>query len=520
MSTATVRDIDLRPVDEGILTDSLLEDVPSWLKEKRERSVTYGFNPQMWLAMCTNADKGEFQELHHACDEMVEKDCHYASVVNVRDLLLRNLPRSVPPVSDSALDVEVASVCESYLKSPMGTEVIGQLAHAIRKGLLVSELIYSRVNGIVMPTQIEMVDPYALKYERGLPFELGLYTDNSWTTRELPTYKFLVHKQALGWQWFRGGTGRSAGHVMLRKWSAIRDLVAFTEKYGIPILDMQYPPGQEGLKKSLKEAARMFGREMVLIRPTGTLADAKTVVTSANVDLYLDHVDLCNKELSKLELGQTMTTEDGSSLAQSQTHKEQQRMLMDGYGEDFSKTIAEQLFVPIVRLNWGPNVAVPPCVLRSEEQEDLVAFTTSVLPWVEKTQFAIGEKFLREKFRIPELQDGEIAISSKALSGAKAVQEPPLEVQTNSAQGVTWADPLEPAVEHFDDDIHEVGDLVSQAAREAAEQSTNAAEFMTNLDANLIPAMELLRTRAMNAGLIARMIGSYADVNPQDLPPE
>jgi phage gp29-like protein len=72
-------------------------------------------------------------------------------------------------------------------------------------------------------------------------------------------------------------------------------------------------------------------------------------------DVFATMIDLCNKELSKLFLGQTMTTEDGSSRAQAEVHQTTRNILMDMYYRFVTDTVNMQLLPLMARHGMIPE---------------------------------------------------------------------------------------------------------------------------------------------------------------------
>lgn len=82
-------------------------------------------------------------------------------------------------------------------------------------------------------------------------------------------------------------------------------------------------------------------------------------------------IQYLNKELSKLIVGQTMTTEDGSSRSQSETHADMFEMIMQGYKQFVADVVNTQL-KPILlyhRIWTNPNLR-----FEFEEREEEISY--------------------------------------------------------------------------------------------------------------------------------------------------
>lgn len=107
-------------------------------------------------------------------------------------------------------------------------------------------------------------------------------------------------------------------HVIWKK-NATSAWSEYCERFALPIrtvtMDLQDEDRQE-----VENMLRNMGRAAYAILPPGTEFEFHQPQTF-NTDVFSGLIDYPNKELSKLILGQTMTTEDGSSKAQGEVHE-------------------------------------------------------------------------------------------------------------------------------------------------------------------------------------------------------
>jgi SPP1 gp7 family putative phage head morphogenesis protein len=101
------------------------------------------------------------------------------------------------------------------------------------------------------------------------------------------------------------------------------DWSQFVELFGMPRRIGKYSSHDDTSRKLLEEALEQAGSASWMVVPKET--DVETQTTSASqgsTSVYKEFRDACNEEILITILGQTMTTEDGSSRSQSETHKE------------------------------------------------------------------------------------------------------------------------------------------------------------------------------------------------------
>jgi len=69
------------------------------------------------------------------------------------------------------------------------------------------------------------------------------------------------------------------------------------------------------------------GGNAARIWPEGVTVNTTNSASSAAKEVYSGLIEYCDSQISKLVLGQTMTTDSGASYSQSVTHKEQQEIV-------------------------------------------------------------------------------------------------------------------------------------------------------------------------------------------------
>lgn len=113
-----------------------------------------------------------------------------------------------------------------------------------------------------------------------------------------------------------------AAQYIIYKQGCIGDWAQLVELFSNPFRVGKYNLYDEEARQHLNTAMSGAGSAQYLIIPEGTSVDFPNPIKPGQSDTMKDLVELCNEEISKIFLGQTMTTSNGSSLSQSQVHKE------------------------------------------------------------------------------------------------------------------------------------------------------------------------------------------------------
>lgn len=114
-----------------------------------------------------------------------------------------------------------------------------------------------------------------------------------------------------------GLLAKAALYVIYKR-NATADWAQFIELYGHPLKEGIYDGWDEDSRTKMTDDLFNMGGSAVIVHPKGTeikIHDAGSKAASS--DLYKSFVQYCNDELSKLELGNTLTTEAGDTGTQA-----------------------------------------------------------------------------------------------------------------------------------------------------------------------------------------------------------
>jgi phage gp29-like protein len=393
-----------------------------------EESFASGLTPAKLASAIRRADTGDAFDMLTLAQEIEERDPHYGSVLGTRKLTVGGLPVSVTARSDDARDEEVADFIRKFTQEPIFRFLLSDLLDAIGKGYAVAEIMWDTSGAQWLPSSFEWRDPRWFKFDKADGKTLRLRDDTDPENGiPLAPFKFIDHRARLrSGPTVRDGLARPCSIMYIYKSFGVRDWMAYSEVFGMPIRLGKYPIGATNEDvETLKTAVRQIGTDAGAVIPE----DMKLELVQASTggggggDLFERLANWLNKQQSKNVLGQTMTVEDGSSMAQAQVHAEVRDDLVDSDGFKLSATLALQLFRPMVHLNYGPDTEVPIAFIGREESEDLQAFTEAVVPLMDRgLQIAVGD--VREKFKIPAPEDG-VDILGKAPGVEGEEPEPP-----------------------------------------------------------------------------------------------
>lgn len=212
---------------------------------------------------------------------------------------------------------------------------------------------------------------------------------------------------------------RAAPYVIYKR-GGFGDWAQFVELFGMPQRIGKYSSMDEQSRRALIEAFEQAGSAPYLVIPKETEAEQSTLSNSGNGALYNDFRAACNEEILITILGQTMTTQDGSSRSQSQVHMEVQEKKHRA-DRRFVERMLNKYMVPLLEKRGYP-VAGGKFKFLDKAQEITVDETvqlSNILP--------IPQSYLYDKYNIPQPEGDEPlarAVSQPSLVDMESEDDP------------------------------------------------------------------------------------------------
>src|SRR5574344_312203 len=187
--------------------------------------------------------------------------------------------------------------------------------------------------------------------------------------------------------------------------------VIFTEKYGIPHLIGKDPCGATKEETdNLADLLEEMVQDAIAVIPDDSSVEIQEANKSSSAEIFEKLIDKMNAEISKAILGQTLTTEIGStgSYAASNTHFQVRQDIVDSDKKLVEKTV-NQLIRWIYEINFA-SADVPVFEMFEEEDVDLnIAQRDKILS-------DTGVKFTKEYFiKNYGLEDEDFDIREDAI---------------------------------------------------------------------------------------------------------
>jgi phage gp29-like protein len=385
-----------------------------------------GLDPSSLVAILRNAEDGDSVEYLELAEAMEEKDPHYASVLGTRKRQVSQLPITVEAASDNDLDQAKAQMVRDWVKRDTLQAEIFDILDAIGKGFSVTEIVWD-TKGPWLPAKLIWRDPRWFQFER-IDGTTPLLRGNGPPT-PLPVRKFITHvHSAKSGLPIRGGIARIAAWVFLFKSLGLKDWVTYAEVFGFPVRVGKYGAGaSEDQIRTLMRAVASVSTDMAAVFPDSMSMEFVKAEGNGSADLYERLCGYLDKQLSKLVLGQTATTDsEGGGLGGSgKEHNDVRGDIERSDAKQLAATINRDLVKPLIDLNFGSG-PYPQVVIGREDPVDTKALMEGVEKFVGMGG-RVGATVIADRLGIPDPADGEqlltppkSAAPTNPVSGAPA----------------------------------------------------------------------------------------------------
>ncbi len=297
---------------------SLVQEIAS--RERAPDFVDWGQilpNPDPVLAPMTDGGAAILESLH--------ADAHVMSVVQTRKLgSLRHEFCFIPGMAkgQGQAETRLFEMLQEDLNEIDQYNLISQILDAPYYGMVPMELIWKPGPGRIRLSEIRPLPARWFGFDQANQPRF-LTQGNQLQGQPLPANKFVFarHFPTYDNPYGLRLLSRCFWPVTFKK-GGIKFWVVLAEKYGTPFLLGKYQPGTtEAEQVELLSHLAKAVRDAVLVVPESSGVELLESSKAAGAGVHRELVEAMNREISKVILGQNLTTEvEGASLAASQTH--------------------------------------------------------------------------------------------------------------------------------------------------------------------------------------------------------
>ena len=448
-------------------------------------TIASGLTPQRLAALLRSTAEGSQRNYLTLAEEMKERDTHYAAVLGVRKRAVSGIEPAVEAASDDAADQKLADAVRDLIRKPPFGEMLDDSLDALGKGYSAVEIIWDRSASEWRPARYEWRDPrfFVFDLEDGRTLRL-LDEADSYRGVALAPYKWIVHvprlKSGLP---LRGGLARLVALAYMVKAYAITDWTAFAEVFGMPLRLGRYGPNAtEDDIRTLISAVANLGTDAAAVLPDTMRIDfTEPGNRTGGGGLFERLAVYLDKQVSKAVLGQTMTSDDGSSRAQAQVHDAVRGDILRSDARQLANTLNRDLVRPFIDLNHGPQKQYPRLLLPLNEPEDIAALVNALAKLV-PMGLKVEASVIRDKLGLPDPEAGaDVLVSPAQADPQNAANRRGGRIATNRSSLV----PLEELAEESAADWEPQLSPLLKAIQESADRAGSYEEFQRGLAALL-----------------------------------
>lgn len=347
------------------------------------------------------------------------KDTHYRSVLNTRKLAVTSLDIKVIATSDDEKNLEIAKAVErDIVKNETAGiySLIFDMLDAIAKGFSVNEIIWESKNNVWRPREYKFRYAGFFRYDN-LGEKLKLIDPYTSELYDLPENKFIIHqpKNHSGAQILSGLAIPCLFYFML-KYYDITSWAAFIDRFGYPLRLGKYSTkATEDDINTLRRAVASIGSDFGAVIPESAILEIiESKTTQSTSDTYEKLAQFVNKEISKLVLGQTMTSEEGASYSQAQVHNEVRGDIAKSDIRQIMETLNSQLIVPYCKFNFGELETYPKLELFKPDIDNIELIINAVANLSDKG-LKVKASEIRAKLGLSEPAEDDEVVGGRVI---------------------------------------------------------------------------------------------------------
>lgn len=303
----------------------------------------------------------------------------------------------VEPASDRRADKKAAAWLEQNLRRVGWDNITEKMLYGVFFGYAAAELIWEVRDGLLGWRAIKVRDRRRFRFTS--EGELRLLTLQNMLEGEACETPYFWH-YATGASHDDEPYGLGLGHWLywpvLFKKNGIKFWLAFLEKFGSPTAIGRYDSGATPTEISrLLAALAAIQTDGAIAVPKGIEVDLLEAARSGTGDYKTLH-DTMDATIAKIVLGQTMTSDEGSSRSQAEVHHDVRQDIIKADADLICESFNLGPVRWLTELNFAG--AEPPRVFRVLEQEEDTAISAERDSKVSKLGFKPSLGYVQERY--------------------------------------------------------------------------------------------------------------------------
>lgn len=322
-------------------------------------------------------------------EELLKDDQVWATFSQRRNAVISR-PWTVQPGGNKRIDKQAALLIEETLKKLDWDSITDHMLFARFYGYAVAEVLWKICDGAVRVNDVRVRDRRRFVFDKH--YALKMLTTTNPNGEDLPPCKFWT--ASVGASHADEPYGLGLGHALywpvFFKRNGARFWAVYLEKFGAPTAKGQFPRGTDTAERSkLLSTLSAISTDAGIIVPEGVeieLLEASRGGTAS----YENWMNYWDAAIAKVVLGQTMTTDNGSSYSQASVHYDVRQDIVAADADLVCQSANKSWVRWLVDYNY-PGAAYPQIWRDMEDAEDLKERSNR-----DKTLFDMGYKLTEE----------------------------------------------------------------------------------------------------------------------------
>lgn len=223
---------------------------------------------------------------------------------------------------------------------------------------------------------------------------------------------------------------KAAVYVIYKR-GGFGDWAEFVEIFGMPFRAWKYPGYDSNTRDELIKALQQAGSRLNMVVPKEAELDQKDATSNSTGELFDKFVDRCDKEILISVLGQTMTTQAGSSKSQSETHKDVEEDINKS-DRRFVRRVLNSQVLPVLE-RMGLPVAGGKFTFPEQGESLSTRDKVDIALKVKGDGIPVSDEYIYEISGVRAPKDGE-TVSKKPSNDPGLDPQPPLVKQPGNKQ--------------------------------------------------------------------------------------
>jgi phage gp29-like protein len=466
---------DNKKISQKDLTEQQAHAVANSNRSLWGGGLVRGLTPQKLAGILDAARGGETPaEYLEIAQELEQRDAHYRSVLSTRKHALEGLSMYVEASGDAAKEKEISEAVEKdILNHPDILDLRKNSLDALGKGFSVNEIIWDTEGKRWKPKTFLFRDPRWFAYEKETG-RLCLRPPSGQELAPLAEYRFIVHEPNLlsGMQ-ITSGLSFTALFYWLIKNYDLTSWAAFVDRFGYPVRLGKY--GKKATKEdiaTLKRAVAAIGSDVGAVIPDSMIIDIiESKTTGTNAQVYQSLAEWVDKQLSKLVLGQTASSEgQPGALGGPGGQEEVRQDIIRADAAQFDQTINRDLVIPYINLNFGPREIYPKIVTQIVETKNVTLIVDAIQKLV-PLGLKVSKTEVLGLLGLASPSDDDEVLEAPAFGGGML---PQLNAQKKETLSLNAEEtPEEEESSEYENDFVEITDEIVEVLQNAADKATD-----------------------------------------------